>query len=234
LPLSLGIETLGGVHTPMISKNTTIPTSKTQIFSTAADNQPSVEINVLQGERPMATDNRSIGRFILDGVPPAPRGIPQIEVIFDVDANGILTVTAKDKATGKTQSIRIEGSIGLSKEEIEKMKKEAEVHAAEDQKKKEFIEAKNLADNLFYTAEKALRETGDKISSDTKKEIEEKIEALKKVKDGDNIEDIKQKTEELSQVIQKIGAELYRAGQEKKPGEGEEPKAEEGEYKEKE
>ncbi|MDP1538581.1 MAG: molecular chaperone DnaK, partial [bacterium] len=185
LPLSLGIETLGGVNTPMISKNTTIPTSKTQIFSTAADNQPSVEINVLQGERPMATDNRSIGRFILDGVPPAHRGIPQIEVIFDVDANGILTVTAKDKAAGKTQSIRIEGSIGLSKEEIEKMKKEAEVHAVEDQKKKELIEAKNLADNLFYTAEKALREAGDKISSDAKKEIEEKIEALKKVKDGD-------------------------------------------------
>ncbi len=232
LPLSLGIETLGQINTIMIPKNTTIPTSKTQIFSTAADNQTSVEINVLQGERPMAYDNRSLGRFILDGIPPAPRGIPQIEVTFDIDANGILTVTAKDKATGKSQSIRIEGSIGLSKEEIERMKKEAELHAEEDRRKRELSETRNLADNLIYTTEKTLRETGDKISPETKKEIEEKISELKKAKEGDNIEEIKQKTQELSQVIQKIGAEMYRQTGEKKPPE-EGPKAEEGEYKEK-
>ncbi len=233
LPLSLGIETLGGVNTQMIAKNTTIPTAKTQIFSTAADSQTSVEVNVLQGERSMAADNRSLSRFILDGVPPSPRGIPQIEVAFDVDASGILTVAAKDKATGKTQSIKIEGSIGLSKEEIEKMKREAEQHTEEDKKKRELIEAKNLADNLIYTAEKTLREAGDKISSDAKKETEEKIEALKKVKDNDNVEEIKEKTSELSQVIQKIGAEMYRTAQEKKPEEGEGPKTEEGEYKDK-
>ena len=231
LPLSLGIETLGGINTIMISKNTTVPTAKTQIFSTAADSQTSVEINVLQGERSMATDNRSLGRFILDGIPPAPRGLPQIEVVFDVDANGIVTVTAKDKATGKSQSIRIEGSIGLSKEEIEKMKKEAEMHAAQDQKKRELIEAKNMADNLIYTSEKALREAGDKVSADLKKEVEEKINELKKVKEGDNIEEIKQKTSELSQTIQKVGAEIYRQSGGKKPEEG--PQAEEGEYKEK-
>ena len=233
LPLSLGIETLGGISTQMIAKNTTIPTAKTQIFSTAADNQTSVEINVLQGERPMVVDNRSLGRFILDGIPPAPRGIPQIEVTFDIDANGILTATAKDKATGKSQSIRIEGSIGLSKEDVERMKREAELHAKEDQKKRELSEAKNIADSLVYTSEKTLREVGDKISSETKKEIEGKINELKKVKEGDNIEDIKSKTSELSQVIQKIGAEMYRAAGEKKPEEGEGPKAEEGEYKEK-
>jgi molecular chaperone DnaK len=238
LPLSFGIETLGGINTQMVAKNTTIPTSKMQIFSTAADSQPSVEINVLQGERPMAQDNRSIGRFILDGIPPAPRGIPQIEVTFDIDANGILTVTAKDKATNKTQSIRIEGSIGLSKEDIEKMKKEAELHAEEDKKKRELIEARNIADNLVYMTEKTLREAGDKVSADIKKEIEEKVEALKKVKDGDNIDEIKQKSQELSQIIQKIGAEMYKAtgGQQdqQKPPEGNGgQKPEEGEYKEK-
>ncbi len=235
LPLSFGIETLGSINTFMISKNTTIPTAKTQTFSTAADNQTSVEINVLQGERPMATDNRSIGRFILDGVPLAPRGIPQIEVIFDVDANGILTVTAKDKATSKSQSIKIEGSIGLSKEEIEKMKKEAELHAEEDKKKKELIEVRNIADNLVYTCEKTLREAGDKIYKDLKKEIEGKIEELKKIKDGDNMEEIKNKTNELSQVIQKAGAELYKTAQQKE-NKGKEDKGknvEEGEYKEK-
>ena len=231
LPLSMGIETLGGINTPMIAKNTTVPAAKTQIFSTAADSQTSVEINVLQGERSMATDNRSLGRFILDGIPPAPRGLPQIEVVFDVDANGIVTVTAKDKATGKSQSIRIEGSIGLSKEEIEKMKKEAEIHAAQDQKKKELIEAKNMADNLIYTSEKTLRESGDKISADLKKEVEEKINDLKKVKELDNIDEIKQKTSELSQTIQKVGAEIYRQSSGKKPEEG--PQTEEGEYKEK-
>ncbi len=234
LPLSLGIETLGGINTIMIAKNTTIPTAKTQIFSTAADSQTSVEINVLQGERPMATDNRSLGRFILDGIPPTPRGIPQIDVTFDIDANGILTATAKDKATVKTQSIRIEGSIGLSKEEIEKMKKEAEIHATEDQKKRESSEAKNLADNLVYTTEKTLREAGDKISLETKKEIEEKVNELKKVKEGDNIEEIKNKTAELSQIIQKIGAEMYKQGQTQEKPQGEEGKnAKEGEYHEK-
>jgi molecular chaperone DnaK len=227
-PLSLGIETLGQVNTILIPKNTTIPTAKTQIFSTAADNQTTVEIHVLQGERPMAPDNKTLGRFILDGIPPAPRGVPQIEVTFDIDANGILNVTAKDKATGKSQSIRIEGSTGLSKEEVEKMKKEAELHAAEDKKKQELVETKNLADNLIYTTEKTLRESGVKVSSETKKEIEEKIEALKKVKDSDNIEEIKQKTTELSQSIQKIGAEMYKQTQkEEKKG------PEEGEYKEK-
>ncbi len=237
LPLSLGLETLGGVTTVMIPKNTTIPTSKTQIFSTAADNQTSVEINILQGERPMAADNRSLGKFVLTGIPPAPRGVPQIEVTFDIDANGILSVTAKDKATGRSQSIRIEGSIGLSKEEIERMKKEAELHAEEDKKKRELIEAKNLADNLIYTSEKTLRDLGDKISQDTKKEIENKIEELKKAKESDNIDDIKAKTSALSQVIQKIGAEMYqKAAEEKKasPDQKEDgPQAEEGEYKEK-
>ena len=235
-PLSLGIETLGGVNTILIPKNTTIPTGKTQIFSTAADNQPSVEIHVLQGERPMAINNKSLGRFMLDGVPPAPRGLPQIEVSFDIDANGILNVSAKDKATDKSQSVRIEGSCGLSKEEVEKMKKEAEVHAAQDQQKKELIEARNLADNLIYTSEKTLKEAGNKVSQDSQKEIEEKIADLKKVKDSDNIEELKTKTQDLSQAIQKIGAEMYKAAQGKKPEDkksDDEEKPEEGEYKEK-
>ncbi|HUW71775.1 MAG TPA: molecular chaperone DnaK [Candidatus Humimicrobiaceae bacterium] len=232
-PLSLGIETLGGVNTILISKNTTVPTSKSQVFSTAADNQSSVEIHVVQGERPMVQDNKTLGRFMLDGIPPAPRGVPQIEVTFDIDANGILNVTAKDRATGKSQSIRIEGSTGISKEEVERMKKEAEMHAAEDKKKQEMIEVKNTADSLVYTTEKTLRESGDKVSAETKKEIEEKVEALKKVKDGDNMEDIKQKTEELSQTIQKVGAELYKAAGEKKPDENQDKKPDEGEYREK-
>jgi len=238
LPLSFGIETLGGVATPMIPKNTTIPTSKTQIFSTASDSQTSVEVNVLQGERPMAQDNRSIGRFILDGIPPASRGVPQIEVTFDVDANGILTVTAKDKATNKTQSIKIEGSIGLSKEEVEKMKKEAELHAEEDKKKRDIIDSRNFADNLIYTCEKTLKEAGDKIEKNIKSEIGEKIEALKKAKDGDNIDEIKNKTNELSQAIQKAGAAMYGKGQQENAGQqgGQNekgPDAEEGKYKEK-
>jgi len=234
LPLSLGIETLGGVNTVMIQKNTTIPTSKTQVFSTAADNQPAVEVNVLQGERPMVSDNRSLGKFVLDGIPPAPRGIPQVEVAFDVDANGIVTVTAKDKATNKAQSIKIEGSIGLSKKEVEKMKKEAEMYAAEDQKKRDLIEVRNAADNLVYVTEKTLRESGDKVQADVKKQIEEQAEALKKVKDGDNMEEIKQKTAELSKTIQKIGAELYQQAQsQQKPQAEEGKKPEEGEYHEK-
>ncbi|MEK7071764.1 MAG: Hsp70 family protein, partial [Patescibacteria group bacterium] len=235
LPLSLGIETLGGVSTVMIAKNTTVPTAKTQIFSTAGDSQSSVEINVLQGERPMVQDNRSLGKFILDGIPPAPRGIPQIEVFFDIDANGLLTVTAKDKATSKTQSIKLEGSVGLSKEEVEKMKKEAELHAKEDEQKRQQIEVKNQAESVIYLSEKTLKESGDKVSADVKKDIEEKIEALKKIKESDNIDDIKSKTQELSQAIQKVGAEMYKASQEqqKKPAEGEQKKPEEGEYKEK-
>jgi len=231
-PLSLGIETLGNVNTILIPKNTTYPTEKTQTFSTAADNQTSVEVHVLQGERPIAKDNKTLGKFILDGIPPAPRGVPQIEVTFDIDANGILNVSAKDKASGKSQSIRIEGSIGISEEEIEKMKKEAELHAEEDRKKKELIETRNVADTLIYTSEKALRDANDKVKEDIKKEIDAKIEELKKVKDSDNIEEIKNKTKELSDAIQKIGAEMYKKteGRSKKE---EKPDAEEGEFKEK-
>ena len=208
-PLSLGIETLGGVMTKLIDKNTTIPTAKTQIFSTASDSQTSVEIHVLQGERPMAVDNKTLARFILDGIPPAPRGIPQIEVTFDIDANGILNVSAKDKATGKSQSVRIEATTALSKEEIEKLKTEAGQHAEADRRKKELAEARNLADNLIYGAEKALRETGDKISEDLKQSLQEKINQLKSVKEGDDLEVIRNKTEELSQELQKIGSQMY-------------------------
>ncbi|MDD5433646.1 MAG: molecular chaperone DnaK [Candidatus Pacebacteria bacterium] len=239
-PLSLGLETLGGVNTILIAKNTTVPTSKSQVFSTAADNQPSVEIHVLQGERPMANDNKTLGRFILDGIPAALRGIPQIEVVFDIDANGILNVSAKDKATNKSQSIRIEGTSGLSKDEIEKMRKDAEAHAEQDAKKKELIESKNIAENLIYTVEKTLAEAGDKIPEDKKKAVQEKIEDLKKAKNDDNIEEIKKKTEELSGIAQQVGAELYKQTQqassqseESKKKEEEKPKdAEEGEYKE--
>jgi molecular chaperone DnaK len=222
-PLSLGIETMGQVNTILISKNTTVPTSKTQIFSTAVDNQPSVEIHILQGERPSSADNKTLGRFILDGIPPSPRGVPQIEVSFDIDANGILNVSAKDKASGKTQSVRIEGSCGVSDEEVEKMKKDAELHAEEDQKKKETIEVKNLADNLIYTTEKTLKDAGDKVSAEIKKEVEEKMEELKKVKDSDDIEDIKKKTDELSQAIQKVGAQMYQQAQPQTPPTGEQP-----------
>jgi len=213
-PLSLGIETLGNVNTILIPKNTIYPIQKSQIFSTAADNQTSVEIHVLQGERPMAPDNKTLGRFILDGIPPAQRGIPQVEVSFDIDSNGIINVSAKDKASNKTQSIRIEGSIGISKEEIEKMKKEAELYIEEDNKKKEVIEIRNLAENLIYTCEKILKEASGKVASDQKKDVEEKIEALKKIKDSDNIEEIKSKTQDLSQAIQKISADLYKTQQE--------------------
>ena len=212
IPLTLGIETLGGVATPIIEKNTSIPTSKSQIFSTAADNQSSVEIHVVQGERPMANDNKSLGKFILDGIPPAPRGTPQIEVTFDVDANGILNVSAKDKGTGKEQKITITGSSSLNEEEIEKMRKEAEQHAEEDKKKKEQIEVKNQAESVVIQTEKLLEESGDKMNQEDKKSLEEKLEALKKAKDAQEIdlEDLKQKMEDLNQVAQKIGTAMYQ------------------------
>ena len=229
-PLSLGLETLGGVNTVLIAKNTTIPTNKSQVFSTAADNQTSVEVHVLQGVRSMAQDNKSLGRFILDGIPPALRGVPQVEVSFDIDANGILSVTAKDKVSGKSQSIRIEGSTGISPEEVERMKKEAELHAKEDQKKQELVEARNAADTIIYTTEKTLKDAGDKVGEDVKKEVGEKLEALKKVKDSDSIEEIKQATEQLSQVIQKMGATMYqqKQGGEEKKDEGSPPAGGEG------
>ncbi|MCL4427305.1 molecular chaperone DnaK [Patescibacteria group bacterium] len=217
-PLSLGIETLGGVMTKLIEKNTTIPASKTQVFSTAADNQPSVEIHVLQGERPMATENKTLGRFILDGIPSAPRGIPQVEVSFDIDANGILSVKAKDKATNKEQSIRIESSSGLNKEDIEKMKKEAEVFADEDKKKLEFIEAKNNAETLVYTTQKTLKDAGEKIDAATKSAIEEKVNAvntaLTAAQDHNDTENLKKVTQELSDTVMKYGEALYKSAQE--------------------
>ena len=213
-PLTFGIETMGGVRTPLIDRNTTVPVSRSQVFSTASDNQPSVQIHVLQGEREMASDNKSLGQFILDGIPPAPRGVPQVEVTFDIDASGILSVTAKDKATNKTQSIRIESSTGLSKDEIERMKKDAEAHADEDKKKKELIEARNMADSLSYTTEKAMKDAGDKLTADEKKPVEEAITELNKVKDSDDLEVIKKATETLSQAAQKIGEKLYKAASE--------------------
>lgn len=212
-PLTLGLETLGGVSTPLINRNTTIPTSKSQVFSTAADNQTQVEINVLQGERPMAADNKSLGRFILDGIPPAPRGVPQIEVTFDIDASGIVSVTAKDKASGKEQSIKITGSTGLSKDEVEKMTKDAEAHAKEDEEKKEKIEARNHADALIFTAEKSLKDGGDKVAAEIKTEVEEKIKALKDILDSGSKEDLEAKTKELSDSLQKIGQAAYQQGQ---------------------
>ncbi len=210
-PLSLGVETLGGVMTKIIERNTTIPVKKSQTFSTAADSQSTVSIHVLQGEREMSSDNRTLGRFDLVGIPPAPRGVPQIEVTFNIDANGILHVGAKDLGTGKEQSIRITASSGLSDEEIKKMQKDAELHADEDKKKKEKIEAKNHADTLAYSTEKALKEYGDKVDADTKKAIEEKLEALKKVLPGDDLEAIKKAAEELSQASMKLGEAMYKA-----------------------
>ncbi|MEN9551679.1 MAG: hypothetical protein RI935_56 [Candidatus Parcubacteria bacterium] len=205
IPLSLGIETMGNVATKLVEKNTTIPTSKSQVFSTAADNQTSVEIHITQGERPMAADNKSLGRFILDGIPPAPRGIPQVEVTFDVDANGILNVKAKDKTSGKEQSIRIEASSGLSDEDIKRMQQDAEAHADEDQKKKELAEEKNMADALIHTAEKALRDADGKIGDDIKKDVEDKIKALRESRNGDNKDAIKQSSLALSDAMMKIG-----------------------------
>ncbi|MAZ67679.1 molecular chaperone DnaK [bacterium] len=217
IPLSLGIETMGGIATKLIERNTTIPTSKSQIFSTAADNQPSVEIVVTQGEREMAADNKTLGRFVLDGIAPAPRGTPQIEVSFDIDANGILNVKALDKGTGKEQSIKIEGSSGLSEEEVEKMKADAESHADEDKKKKELIEAKNASEQLVYSAEKALKEHGDKVDEGITKDIQEKVEALKKARDGDDVAAITSASESLSTAISAIGEAMAKAAQEKTP-----------------
>ncbi|MFA5184829.1 MAG: molecular chaperone DnaK [Patescibacteria group bacterium] len=209
-PLTLGIETLGGVATPLIERNTTIPTSKSQVFSTAADGQTAVEIHIVQGERPMAHDNKTLGHFTLDGIPSAPRGIPQIEVKFDIDANGILNVSATDKATNKQQKITITASSGLSKEEIEKMKKEAELHAEEDKKKKEEVEIKNQADAVVFTMEKMLKESGDKMKAEDKKELEDKTAELKKLKDTASADELKKKMEELNAVAQKIGAAMYQ------------------------
>jgi molecular chaperone DnaK len=215
-PLTLAIETLGSVATPMIERNTTVPTSKSNVFSTAADNQTQVEVHVLQGERPMAVDNKSLGRFVLDGVPPAPRGIPQIEVIFEIDANGILNVTAKDKATGKEQNITIKGSTELTDDEVEKMKKEAESHAEEDKLKKERIEVRNQADNLIFTAEKTLKDAGDKANADDKKKVEEAVEDLKKTIETEdfNKDDVEAKSKVLSEAMQKVGEAMYKTQQE--------------------
>ena len=214
IPLSFGIETMGGVATKLIEKNTTIPTAKSQTFSTAADNQTSVEIHIVQGERAMAGDNKSLGKFILDGIPPAPRGMPQVEVTFDIDANGILNVTAKDKTTGKANSIKIQASSGLSKEEVEKMKKDAEVHNVDDQKKKEEVEIKNTAEQLVYTSEKSLKDASDKVPADLKKSIEEKIGAVKTAKNGTDIGVLKTATEALSSELSKIGEIMSKANAE--------------------
>jgi molecular chaperone DnaK len=214
-PLSLGIETLGGVMTKLIDRNTTIPTSKSQVFSTAVDSQTSVEVHVLQGEREMADGNKSLGRFILSGIPMAPRGVPQVEVSFNIDANGILKVSAKDKATNKSQEIIIQASTGLSKDEIEKMKKDAEAHAVDDKKKKELAEVRNLADTMVYTVEKMLKEQADKISDDEKKNIGDKLDALKKVKDGEDVEAIRKAADALTNASQNVAAKMYKEAQEK-------------------
>ena len=231
-PLTLGIETLGGVATPMIPRNTTVPTSKTEVFSTAADNQTQVEIHVSQGERPMSADNKSLGRFVLDGVPPAPRGVPQVEVTFDMDASGILTVTAKDKATSKTQNIKITGAVGLSDDEVKKMQEEAEKHKEEDQKKAEVIQAKNQADSMVAAAEKALKDAGDKAPKEIKEKVEEKINAVKDVlkKDGSTKEDYEKVTKDLSDELSKVGQAMYQ-GQEKTEAPKEESKEDKKEEK---
>lgn len=230
IPLSFGIETLGGVYTSLIEKNTTVPTAKTQVFSTAADNQTSVEIHVLQGERSMAVDNKTLARFILGGIPPSQRGIPQVEVTFDIDANGILNVSAKDKATGKSQSVKIEASTQLSKEEVEKLKQESVIHAEEDKKKKELVEARNQAEQIVYLAEKTLKDAGDKVTQDIKDAVNKKIEALKSVKDGNDIEAIKSASAELSAELQKIGQTMYgqqgeQQNQQQNPQEPQEPQS---------
>ena len=224
-PLSLGIETLGGVSTNLIEKNTTIPTKKSQVFSTAADNQPAVEIHVLQGEREMAANNKTLGRFQLVGIPPAPRGIPQVEVTFDIDANGIVNVSAKDMGTGKEQSIKITASSGLSEEEIDNLVKDAETHAEEDKKKRELVDARNMADSLIYSSEKSIQEAGDKIDESTKSDINKAIEDLKKAMETDNSEEIKQLTEALTQASHKLAESMYAqaSAQSQEGAEGAEP-----------
>jgi len=236
-PLTLSIETLGGVATAQIERNTTIPTRRSQVFSTASDNQTQVEIHVLQGERPMANDNKSLGKFILDGIPPSPRGIPQIEVTFDVDVNGIIKVSAKDKATGRTQHITITASSGLSEAEVEKMRKDAEAHAEEDRIRKELIEARNGADNMVYAAEKAIRDFGDKAPTDVRSEVEAKIAETKSAAQSEDLAKIKAATDALGQTIQKIGASVYEQGQASGGGEAgsgpeEDPEVVDGEVKE--
>ena len=227
-PLTLAIETLGGVATPMIPRNTTIPTSKTEVFSTAADNQTQVEINVTQGERPMSSDNKSLGRFILDGIPPAPRGVPQIEVTFDIDASGILKVTAKDKATGKSQNITITGAVGLSDDEVKRMQEEAEKHKVEDQQRAEFVEARNRADAMIVAAEKALKDAGDKVPKDVKENVEEKVKIVKDVlaKEDAKKEDLESATKDLSDTLSQIGQAMYGSTGSPQGGQGQtqEPK----------
>jgi len=237
-PLTLGIETLGGVSTPLINRNATIPTAKSQVFSTAADNQTTVEIHVLQGERPMAKDNKSLGRFILDGIPPSPRGMPQVEVTFDIDANGILTVSAKDKATSKEQKITISGSSRLEKDETERMKKEAEQFAESDRKQKELIELRNQAEQVIYAAEKSLKDLGDKVDAATKTEVEEKVRKIKEVKDGQDAGALKKAMDDLQPALSKIGEAMYKqakeqGGKEAKGSEDGDGKAKDADFEEK-
>jgi molecular chaperone DnaK len=230
-PLTLSVETLGGVASGMIERNTTIPSRKSQIFSTAADHQSQVEIHVLQGERPMAADNKSLGKFILDGIPPAQRGIPQIEVTFDIDANGILKVTAMDKATSRSQNITITASSGLSDQEVDNMRKEAEMHADDDLRKKELIEARNAADNSVYTAEKVLRDLGEKVPGDLKSNVDDQVAKVRQVMDSEDVETIRKETEALNQIVSQIGAAAYQQTEtpEEQPGDGGEQPGPEGE-----
>jgi len=224
IPLSMGIETMGGVATKIIERNTTIPTSRSQVFSTASDNQPSVEIHIVQGERPMAADNKSLGRFNLDGIPPAPRGMPQIEVTFDIDANGILNVKAKDKASGKEQSIRIEARSALSEAEVEKMRKDAETHAETDKQKRELVEAQNAADQIIYAGEKALKEHGEKVSEEIRKNVQEKIDALKAARAGTDTSAIKSASDALSTAMSAIGEAMSKTPPPQEPPQGGEQK----------